>query len=59
MNGSLIPELVVMKGSKYTFIIEGGSDADNSEQYHPFYITDSISGGRIRNTEAERAVSKE
>ena len=57
INGTLIPELVVERGRTYTFIIEGGNDSTDLSNYHPFYITDSISGGRLQNTEEERAVS--
>ena len=57
INGTLIPELVVERGKTYTFIIEGGTDSTDLSNYHPFYITDSISGGRLQNTEEEKAVS--
>ena len=29
----------------------------DDSNYHPFYITDSISGGRLLNTQQQRAVS--
>ena len=57
INGTLIPELVVERGKTYTFITEGGTDSSDLSNYHPFYITDSISGGRLQNTEEEKAVS--
>ena len=57
INGTLIPELVVERGKTYTFIIEGGNDTNDLSNYHPFYISDSIGGGRLQNTEEERAVS--
>ena len=53
----LIPELTVRRGSTYTFVIEGGTDVSNPARYHPFYITDSISGGRLQNDQATRNVS--
>ena len=58
INGTLIPELIVERGRTYTFIIEGGNNSNDISNYHPFYITDSISGGRLQNTEEQRAVSQ-
>ena len=57
INGTLIPQLIVERGRTYTFIIEGGNDTTDLSNYHPFYISDSISGGRLQNTEEQRAVS--
>jgi len=56
INGTLIPALEVQRGRTYTFIIEGGTDANNLAQFHPFYITDSVNGGRIRNSPEEVVV---
>lgn len=50
INDSLIPELVVQRGQTYTFVVYGGDDSTNLAQYHPFYITNSPSGGIARNT---------
>ncbi len=50
VNGSLIPELRLKRGSTYTFIVEGGNDPSDLADYHPFYITSSELGGRLRNT---------
>ena len=47
INGILIPELVVERGSTYTFIVEGGDNPSAESAYHPLYITDSITGSRI------------
>ena len=44
------------RGRKYTFIIEGGDDSSDSANYHPFYITNSSSGGRLLNTQEQRQV---
>ncbi len=55
INGSLIPELTVQRGSEYTFITEGGINTTNLV-YHPFYITSSIGGGRLRNRPEIQAV---
>ncbi|XP_064398268.1 protein Skeletor, isoforms B/C-like isoform X4 [Halichondria panicea] len=56
LNGILIPELVVQRGSTYTFIVEGGENPSVESAYHPLYITSSMTGSRIsdsniRNTE--------
>ena len=48
VNGILIPELRLRRGSTYTFIIEGGDDPSNLADYHPFYITSSEIGGKLR-----------
>ncbi len=40
------------RGKEYTFITEGGTNTANLGMYHPFYISDSIHGGRLRNTGA-------
>ena len=45
------------RGKSYTFIVSGGDDRSNEGEYHPFYITDSIMGGRLLFTTDERAVS--
>lgn len=45
---------MVKRGRTYTFISEGG-DVKGSNNYHPFYLTNSITGGRDLNTDAERA----
>ena len=56
INDTLIPELVVQRGQTYTFIVYGGDDPNNPAQYHPFYITNSPSGGRDFNTLEQNAV---
>ena len=56
INGSLIPELVVERGRTYTFLISGGDNPLDGANYHPFYITDSINGGRLLNTQEQRMV---
>lgn len=49
INNTLIPELIIERGKTYTFFIEGGTDPNDLSNYHPFYITDSIGGGRLEN----------
>ena len=56
INDTLIPELVVQRGQTYTFIVYGGNNPSTPAQYHPFYITDSIEGGRLLNTAEENQV---
>lgn len=48
INGMLAPELVVQRGSTYTFTVEGGDNANSLMVYHPFYLTDSLTGGKLR-----------
>ena len=57
LNDTLIPELVVERGRTYTFLIYGGDNSTDETNYHPLYITDSESGGRLLNTPEERMVS--
>ena len=57
INGTIIPELVVERGRTYTFLVYGGDNPADDSNYHPFYITGSINGGRLLNTAQERAVS--
>ena len=45
INGLLIPEIHVVRGKTYTFVIEGGQDPSQPAAYHPFYITDDPEGG--------------
>ena len=53
LNSTLIPIINVTRGNTYTFLIHGGNNASDPSNYHPFYITDSIAGGRIANTPQE------
>lgn len=58
INGLLIPEINVIRGKKYTFVVEGGQNADTPARYHPFYITDDPVGGYQHKTPEEKAVSR-
>ena len=50
INGLLVPELTLTRGERYTFEVYGGSnDGSTMDGYHPFYITDSPTGGRLNN----------
>ena len=57
INDTLIPTLVVQRGKTYTFVSYGGDDPSDNPNYHPFYITSSISGGRVFMDDQEKAVS--
>ncbi|KAL3267917.1 hypothetical protein HHI36_007055 [Cryptolaemus montrouzieri] len=54
INGLLIPEINVVRGRTYTFVIEGGSDPNIPAKYHPFYITDDPVGGYEHQSPEER-----
>lgn len=56
INGLLIPEINVVRGKTYTFVVEGGHDPDVAAKYHPFYITDDSVGGYEYKSEEEKAV---
>lgn len=55
INGLLIPEINVVRGKTYTFVVEGGNNPDRPERDHPFYITDDPEGGYSFKTPAERS----
>ncbi|XP_059621426.1 protein Skeletor, isoforms B/C [Phlebotomus argentipes] len=55
INGLLIPEINVVRGKTYTFVVEGGFDPDIPAKYHPFYITDDPIGGYEYKTDEEKA----
>ena len=59
INNTIVPELVVERGRTYTFLVYGGAVPADSSNYHPFYITDSVNGGRLLNTPQERTVRSE
>lgn len=54
----LIPEINVVRGKTYTFVVEGGHDPDVAAKYHPFYITDDPVGGYEYKNDEEKAVSE-
>lgn len=56
INGLLIPEINVVRGKTYTFVVEGGNNPDVPANYHPFYITDDSVGGYEYKSEEEREV---
>ncbi|BES96550.1 Electron transfer DM13 [Nesidiocoris tenuis] len=54
INDLIIPEIYVVRGKTYTFIVEAGNDPTNRAKYHPFYITDNMDGGFGQDTEAQQ-----
>lgn len=54
INGLLIPEINVVRGRTYTFVVESGHDPEVPAKYHPFYITDDPVGGYEYKTAEER-----
>ncbi|XP_050318920.1 protein Skeletor, isoforms B/C isoform X1 [Bactrocera neohumeralis] len=54
INGLLIPEINVVRGKTYTFVVEGGIDTDIPAKYHPFYITDDSVGGYEHKREEDK-----
>ncbi|XP_033098904.1 protein Skeletor, isoforms B/C-like [Anneissia japonica] len=54
INDMLIPKLTLKRGTKYTFKVFGGNDANQSASYHPFYITNDKGGGYATLTEMEK-----
>ena len=45
LNGSLIPEIYVLRGTQVTFNVNGGNVPSVASNYHPFYLTSSSTGG--------------
>ncbi|XP_055849436.1 protein Skeletor, isoforms B/C isoform X2 [Episyrphus balteatus] len=58
INGLLIPEIHLVRGKSYTFVVEGGNNPDIPAKYHPFYITDDPIGGYEYKTDEEKAAVK-
>jgi hypothetical protein len=56
INDTLIPTLVVQRGKTYTFVVYGGDDPNMNANYHPLYITNSTTGGRVFMDEQEKAM---
>ncbi|GAB6022740.1 hypothetical protein CHUAL_006836 [Chamberlinius hualienensis] len=54
INGLLIPEITVVRGKTYTFVVEGGNDIENPARYHPLYITDDPVGGYGAKSQADQ-----
>jgi hypothetical protein len=54
INGLLIPEIYLVRGKTYTFVVEGGNDPNQPASYHPFYISDDPEGGYEHKTPEQR-----
>ncbi|XP_055634516.1 protein Skeletor, isoforms B/C [Toxorhynchites rutilus septentrionalis] len=54
INGLLIPEINVVRGKTYSFVVEAGMDSDIPAKFHPFYITDDPVGGYEHQEEDAR-----
>ncbi|VVC37406.1 DM13 domain,DOMON domain [Cinara cedri] len=54
INGLLIPEINVVRGQTYTFVVEGGLDPEIPAKYHPFYISNDPIGGYGYKTAEEK-----
>ncbi|CAH1404632.1 unnamed protein product [Nezara viridula] len=54
INGLLIPEIHVVRGHTYSFVVEGGLNPEVPAKFHPFYITDDPVGGYQYKTPEER-----
>lgn len=57
INGLLIPEINVVRGQTYTFVVEGGLDPEIPAKYHPFYISNDPIGGYGYKTSEEKEVN--
>ena len=45
VNGDVAPDIYLVRGRKYTFIVEGGLGTDQEGTIHPFYLTSDNEGG--------------
>ena len=55
VNDLLLPVIEMERGTTYTFLVNGGNVETDSANYHPMYLTTSISGGYAQIDDAERA----
>ena len=58
VNGDLAPDLYLVRGQKYTFIVEGGLGTDQEGIIHPFYLTSDNEGGYGTKSDYEARVGK-
>jgi len=54
VNGLLIPEIHVVRGRQYTFLVNTGHNPANPAKTHPLYITDDPEGGYADKTPRQR-----
>lgn len=58
INGLLIPEIYLVRGKTYTFVVESGNDPNSPASFHPLYITDDPEGGyEFKNEEQKNEVN--
>ena len=50
MNGDVAPDLYLVRGQQYTFIVEGGLGTDQDGIIHPFYLTSDNEVGHSFST---------
>jgi len=55
VNGYMAPELWLLRGQVYSFVVQGGSDQTNETLNNPLYISDDQTGGYKRLSGEERA----
>ena len=58
LNGTLIPEVYVLRGTTVKFYVNGGDDASDSAAYHPFYLTSSEEGGIFSLFQANQPITE-
>jgi hypothetical protein len=54
LNGDLAPQMVMRRGTTYTFKVNGGNDPNDGGNYHAFYLTTSARGGYQQLRPSER-----
>jgi len=54
IEGLMVPDIYLKRGYSYSFKVQGGSNPNSAEFYHPFIITDEHVGGYDRLTEEQR-----
>ena len=57
INDLLIPVIEMVRGTTYTFIVNGGDDPTSSSEYHPFYLTDVSQSNAVMALLKNTAVS--
>ena len=55
----MAPDLYLVRGHQYTFIVEGGLGTDQEGIIHPFYLTSDNEGGYGTKSDYEARVGRE
>ena len=58
LNGLLIPEIYVLRGTNVTFFVNGGYQPVVASNYHPFYLTSSAQGGILNEIAMNRTITE-